>query len=124
MCRSAAEALTPDVEEVGCDPHASLVTGGIMSPAPVGLVRPTTGVPAARGMRSSPRAPPPTRRAVRTARPSPRRVTLGFLMDSIERKGMAPRERVLHSLRRAGYLFFLAFAFRLQLWVFTGFPAP
>ena len=51
-------------------------------------------------------------------------VTLAFLMDSIERKGMAPRERVLQSLRRAGYLFFLAFAFRLQLWVFSGFPAP
>jgi hypothetical protein len=51
-------------------------------------------------------------------------VTLAFLMDSIERKGMAPGERVWQSLRRAGYLFFLAFAFRLQLWVFTGFPAP
>ena len=51
-------------------------------------------------------------------------VTLAFLMDSIERKGMAPRERVRQSLRRAGYLFFLAFAFRLQLGVFTGFPAP
>ena len=49
-------------------------------------------------------------------------VTLAFLMDSIERKGMAPRERVLQSLRRAGYLFLLAFAFRLQLWVFSGFP--
>src|ERR1039457_3137681 len=43
-------------------------------------------------------------------------VTLAFLMDSIERKGMTPRERVRQSLRRAGYLFFLAFAFRLQLW--------
>jgi hypothetical protein len=50
-------------------------------------------------------------------------VTLAFLMDSIERKGLAPRERVMQSLRRAGYLFFLAFAFRLQLWVF-GSPAP
>ena len=50
-------------------------------------------------------------------------ITLGFLMDSIERKGLAPRRRVLESLRRAGYLFFLAFAFRLQLWVF-GMPAP
>ena len=51
-------------------------------------------------------------------------VTLAFLMDSIERKGMAPRERVMQSLQRAGYLFFLAFAFRLQLWIFSGFPAP
>src|SRR5450755_4149443 len=40
-------------------------------------------------------------------------VTLAFLMDSTERRGMAPRERVVQSLRRAGYLFFLAFAFRL-----------
>jgi len=51
-------------------------------------------------------------------------ITLAFLMDSIERKGMAPRERVVQSLRRAGYLFVLAFAFRMQLWVFSGFPAP
>src|SRR5450759_2735677 len=50
-------------------------------------------------------------------------VTLAFLMDSIQRKGLAPGERVMQSLRRAGYLFFLAFAFRLQLWVF-GSPAP
>jgi len=51
-------------------------------------------------------------------------VTLAFLMDSIERKGMAPRDRLVQSLRRAGYLFLLAFAFRLQLWTFSGFPAP
>src|SRR6266542_3140149 len=40
-------------------------------------------------------------------------VTLAFLMDSSERKGMAPGMRVMESLRRAGYLFLLAFAFRL-----------
>jgi hypothetical protein len=50
-------------------------------------------------------------------------VTLAFLMDSSERKGLAPRARVVESLKRAGYLFFLAFAFRLQLWIF-GLPAP
>jgi acyltransferase-like protein len=50
-------------------------------------------------------------------------VTLAFLMDSSERKGLAPRLRVVESLRRSGYLFFLAFAFRLQLWIF-GMPAP
>jgi Heparan-alpha-glucosaminide N-acetyltransferase, catalytic len=50
-------------------------------------------------------------------------VTLAFLMDSTERKGVAPVERVTTSLRRAGYLFGLAFAFRLQLWIF-GMPAP
>jgi hypothetical protein len=44
-------------------------------------------------------------------------------MDSTERKGMAPHMRVVESLRRSGYLFFLAFAFRLQLWIF-GLPAP
>jgi hypothetical protein len=51
-------------------------------------------------------------------------VTLAFLMDSIQRKGLGPRDRVWESLRRAGYLFVLAFAFRLQLWVFSGFPEP
>jgi peptidoglycan/LPS O-acetylase OafA/YrhL len=50
-------------------------------------------------------------------------VTLAFLMDSSQRKGMAARERVKTAFRRSGYLFFLAFAFRLQLWIF-GFPAP
>src|SRR5947209_12442131 len=50
-------------------------------------------------------------------------VTLAFLMDSAERKGVAPVARVTTSLRRAGYLFALAFAFRLQLWIF-GLPAP
>src|SRR5471030_1608871 len=48
---------------------------------------------------------------------------LAFLMDSTERKGVAPVERVTTSLRRAAYLFGLAFAFRLQLWIF-GIPAP
>jgi fucose 4-O-acetylase-like acetyltransferase len=49
-------------------------------------------------------------------------VTLSFLMDSTEKKGMAPWDRVTASLRRSGYLFLLAFGFRLQLWIF-GFPA-
>ena len=49
-------------------------------------------------------------------------ITLAFLMDSTERKGATPRERVITSLRRAGYLFGIAFAFRLQLWLF-GLPA-
>jgi hypothetical protein len=49
-------------------------------------------------------------------------VTLSFLMDSSERKGLAPWERVVTAFRRSGYLFFLAFAFRLQLFIF-GFPA-
>ena len=50
-------------------------------------------------------------------------VTLAFLMDSTERKGMPPLERVSTAFRRSGYLFLLAFAFRLQLWIF-GLPAP
>src|SRR6266567_3291559 len=37
-------------------------------------------------------------------------ITLAFLMDTTERKGAAPLERVAISLRRAGYLFGLAFA--------------
>src|SRR5947199_3831605 len=50
-------------------------------------------------------------------------VTLAFLMDSTERKGLAPRSRVWASLRRAGYLFAIAFAFRAQMLI-TGWPAP
>jgi len=50
-------------------------------------------------------------------------VTLAFLMDSTERKGLTPRERVSTAFRRSGYLFLLAFAFRLQLWIFA-WPAP
>src|SRR5213595_3898071 len=51
-------------------------------------------------------------------------VTLAFLMDSSERKGLAPAARVWASLRRAGYLFAIAFAFRFQLWAFGGPGAP
>ena len=50
-------------------------------------------------------------------------VTLAFLMDSTERKGLGPLDRVTAALRRSGYLFVLAFAFRLQLWLF-GWPSP
>ena len=46
-------------------------------------------------------------------------VTLAFLMDSSERKGLAAGARVLASLRRAGYLLGVAFLFRLQLWAFS-----
>lgn len=48
-------------------------------------------------------------------------VTLSFLMDSAERKGMGPMGRVITAFGRSGYLFFLAFAFRLQMFIF-GFP--
>jgi uncharacterized membrane protein len=49
-------------------------------------------------------------------------VTLAFLMDSTQRKGMAPLSRVFAAFRRSGYLFGLAFAFRLQMFIF-GWPA-
>lgn len=45
-------------------------------------------------------------------------VTLAFLMHSSERKGLAAGARVFAALRRAGYLFTIAFLFRLQLWLF------
>jgi fucose 4-O-acetylase-like acetyltransferase len=48
-------------------------------------------------------------------------VTLAFLMDSSERKGLAPAQRVRASLGRAAYLFGLAFAFRAFMLV-SGFP--
>ncbi|MBZ5625163.1 MAG: hypothetical protein LAQ69_41655 [Acidobacteriia bacterium] len=50
-------------------------------------------------------------------------VTLAFLMDTTERKGLPPWERMTTAFRRSGYLFFLAFAFRIQLWAFSQ-PAP
>jgi uncharacterized membrane protein len=45
-------------------------------------------------------------------------VTLAFLMDSGERKGIAPEKRMLASLKRAGYLLGLAFIIRVQLYLF------
>jgi len=49
-------------------------------------------------------------------------VTLAFLMDSSERKGLSAMQRVFAAFRRSGYLFFLAFAFRAQMFI-SGFPA-
>ena len=50
--------------------------------------------------------------------------TFAFLMYSQERKGVTPGRRWFTSLRRSGYLFFLAFAFRLQLWAFSWGKSP
>jgi hypothetical protein len=50
-------------------------------------------------------------------------VTLAFLMDSTERKGLLPLQRLSTAFGRSGYLFLLAFAFRIQLWIFSQ-PAP
>jgi uncharacterized membrane protein len=50
-------------------------------------------------------------------------ITLAFLMDSVERKGLSPVSRLVAVWRRSGYLFLLAFAFRLQLWLFA-WPSP
>lgn len=46
-------------------------------------------------------------------------VTLAFLMESGERKGLQPWDRVKTSLSRAGYLTSLAILFRIQLWGFA-----
>jgi len=48
-------------------------------------------------------------------------VTLAFMMHKLERKAASPKERLVAALRRAGYLGLLAFAFRIQLFVF-GYP--
>jgi len=48
-------------------------------------------------------------------------VTLAFLMDSYERKGFDNKTRILSTLRRSGYLFALAYAFRLQMFL-VGWP--
>jgi len=49
-------------------------------------------------------------------------VTLAFLMDKRQRENLPPRNRWFAALRRSGYLFLLAFLFRIQLWVF-GYPS-
>ncbi len=46
-------------------------------------------------------------------------ITLAFLMDGREKQGLAALDRWKAALRRAGYLFSLAFLFRLQLWLFA-----
>src|SRR5579884_4325019 len=46
-------------------------------------------------------------------------VTFAFLMDSQERKGLEPIPRWRAAMKRSGYLFAVAFLFRLQLWLFT-----
>jgi hypothetical protein len=48
-------------------------------------------------------------------------ITFAFLMDSRERQGFAAFDRVKAALRRSGYLFALAFAFRISLFL-MGFP--
>lgn len=51
-------------------------------------------------------------------------VTFAFLMDSQERKGAGPGTRWVAALKRSGYLFLVAFLFRLQLWVFALYFSP
>ena len=50
-------------------------------------------------------------------------VTLAFLMHSFERKNVGNRQRIIGTLRRAGYLFAVAMLLRLQLWLFS-LPSP
>src|ERR1700677_3060811 len=51
-------------------------------------------------------------------------ITLSFLMDRRERQGLNAMGRWRAALRRAGYLFTLAFLFRLQLWAFAMGQSP
>jgi hypothetical protein len=51
-------------------------------------------------------------------------VTFAFLMDSLERKGIASAARWRGCVKRSGYLFAVAFLFRLQLWVFSMGQSP
>jgi uncharacterized membrane protein len=46
-------------------------------------------------------------------------VTFAFLMDSQEKKRIAAGARWGSAIKRSGYLFAAAFAFRLQLWLFS-----
>ncbi|HEY1215880.1 MAG TPA: heparan-alpha-glucosaminide N-acetyltransferase domain-containing protein [Bryobacteraceae bacterium] len=49
-------------------------------------------------------------------------ITFAFLMHSKERQGASAGEKLRAALRRSGYLFLLAFLFRIQLYIF-GFPS-
>jgi len=51
-------------------------------------------------------------------------ITLSFIMDGRERQGMGAFGRWKAALRRSGYLFTLAFLFRLQLWSFAFGQSP
>lgn len=51
-------------------------------------------------------------------------VTFAFLMDSQEKKGLSAGTRFLAAIKRSGYLFAAAFAFRLQLWLFSFDKSP
>jgi peptidoglycan/LPS O-acetylase OafA/YrhL len=51
-------------------------------------------------------------------------VTFAFQMDSGERKGVPPTRRVLASLKRAGFIFAVAFAFRFQMWIVSFDKSP
>jgi len=51
-------------------------------------------------------------------------ITLSFLMDRREQQGIPPLGRWRAALSRAGYLFTLAFLFRLQLWSFAFGQSP
>jgi uncharacterized membrane protein len=51
-------------------------------------------------------------------------ITLSFIMDRRERQGMHAIGRWWAALRRAGYLFLLAFLFRIQLWTFAFGQSP
>jgi uncharacterized membrane protein len=51
-------------------------------------------------------------------------ITFAFLMDGMERRGAKPWSRVLASMRRCGYLFGVAFAFRVQQWAFSFDKSP
>lgn len=46
-------------------------------------------------------------------------ITLAFLIDRRERKGLGPFEKWKVAIRRAAYLWTLAFLFRAQLWLFA-----
>lgn len=46
-------------------------------------------------------------------------ITFAFLMDSQERRGFSAGRRMFAAVKRSGYLFAAAFAFRLQLWLFS-----
>ena len=51
-------------------------------------------------------------------------ITFAFLMHGMERRAASPKDRVITAMRRAGYLGLLAFAFRIQLFLFGAPHSP
>jgi uncharacterized membrane protein len=51
-------------------------------------------------------------------------ITFAFSMERADRSGLGAKHQLINALKRARYLFVIAFLFRLQLWLFGGAGSP